>query len=126
MTLRQIGARLRRLRHRDRHESDLDEEIRFHLAEEADERAAAGLSADEARAAATRDFGNVTLIREATREIWGWSSGERLIQDVRYGWRALKGTPMVSAVAVLSLALGIGANTAIFSVLDSLLLRSLP
>ena len=126
MTLRQLHARLRALRHWDRKESDLDEEIRFHLAEEAEERSAAGLSADEARIAAKRDFGNVSLVREATREVWGWGSVERLIQDVRYGYRALRGTPVVSTVAILSLALGIGANTAIFSVLDTLLLRSLP
>ncbi len=107
-------------------EADLDEEIRFHLAEEAEERTADGLSAEEARVSAMRDFGNVILTRETTREAWGWSSAERLIQDVRYGTRSLKGTPVVSAVAILSLALGIGANTAIFSVLDTLLLRSLP
>ena len=65
-------------------------------------------------------------IRETTRESWGWGAVERLMQDVRYGWRTLKGTPVVTAVAILSLALGIGANTAIFSVLDTLLLRSLP
>ena len=126
MTLRQLYARLRALRQWGRKESELDEEIRFHLAEEAEERFAAGLSADEARVAAKRDFGNVSLIRETTREVWGWGSAERLIQDVRYGYRALRGTPIVSAVAILSLALGIGANTAIFSVLDTLLLRSLP
>lgn len=126
MTLRQLYARLRALRQWNRKESDLDEEIGFHLAEEAEERFAAGLSADEARVAAKRDFGNVGLIRELTREVWGWGSVERLIQDVRYGCRALKATPIVSTVAILSLALGIGANTAIFSVLDTLLLRSLP
>ena len=126
MTRRQLSARLRALRHWNRKESDLDEELQFHLAEEADERAAAGLSADDARAAARRDFGNVGLIREATREIWGWGSAERLMQDLGYGWRTLRATPLVSAVAILSLALGIGANTAIFSVVDTLLLRSLP
>ena len=110
----------------DRKESELDEEIRFHLAEEAEERMAAGMSAEEARFAAARDFGNVTLVRETTRESWRWSAIDRLIQDVRYGYRTLKSTPVVTAVAVLSLALGIGANTAIFSVLDTLLLRTLP
>ena len=65
-------------------------------------------------------------IREATREIWGWGSAERLMQDLGYGWRTLRATPVVSAVAILSLALGIGANTAIFSVVDTLLLRPLP
>jgi putative ABC transport system permease protein len=126
VTFRQLSARLRALRQWHHKESDLDEEIRFHLAEEAEERFAAGFSADEARVAAKRDFGNVGLIRETTREVWGWGSPERLIQDVRYGYRALRRTPIVSAVAILSLALGIGANTAIFSVLHTLLLRSLP
>jgi hypothetical protein len=104
------------LRQLGRKQSDLDEEIRFHLEEEAEEQQAAGLSAEDARRAARRDFGNVTLIHENTREIWSWLSLERFIQDVRYGSRMLLATPLVSSVAVLSLALGIGANTAIFSV----------
>jgi hypothetical protein len=128
--MRHLYARLRALlrwdRKNDRKEADLDEEIRFHLAEEAEERIADGLSAEEARFAAARDFGNVALVRETTRESWRWSALERVIQDVRDGYRALKSTPVVTAVAILSLALGIGANTAIFSVLDTLLLRSLP
>jgi putative ABC transport system permease protein len=126
LTLRRLYAGVRALWQRNRKESDLDDEIRFHLSEEAEDQITSGLSADDARAAAKRDFGNVALIRETTREAWGWSSAERLILDVRYGYRALKGTPVVSFVAIFSLALGIGANTAIFSVLDTLLLRSLP
>jgi predicted permease len=126
VTLRELSARARALWQWHRKESDLDEEIQFHLAEEADERIAAGLAEAEARAAAKKDFGNVALIRETTREVWGWGAAERLIQDLRYGCRTLTGTPVVSAVAILSLALGIGANTAIFSVLNTLLLRSLP
>ena len=114
--LQVLLARLRALFYRQRRECD----------EEAEARIADGLPADIARAAATRDFGNVALIRERTRETWGSTALERLIQDVRYGSRVLRATPIVSAVAVLSLALGIGANTAIFSVLDTLLLRSLP
>ena len=126
MVFRRLIHRVTALLRWNQKEADLDEEIRFHLAEEAQERTADGLSADEARVSALRDFGNVVLTRETTREAWGWSSAERLIQDVRYGTRSLKGAPVVSAVAILSLALGIGANTAIFSVLDTLLLRSLP
>ncbi len=126
MVFRLLVARVTALLRWNQKEADLDEEIRFHLEEEAEERTADGLSADEARVSARRDFGNVCLTRETTREAWGWSSAERLIQDVRYGMRSLKGAPVVSAVAILSLALGIGANTAIFSVLDTLLLRSLP
>jgi putative ABC transport system permease protein len=119
-------ARLRARRKLTRKQTDLDDEIRFHLEEEAEEQAAAGLAPDDARLAAARDFGNVTLIRETTREVLGWTSLERLIQDVRYGCRMLRATPLVSSAAILSLALGIGANTAIFSVLDALLLRRLP
>jgi putative ABC transport system permease protein len=119
-------ARLRALGRLDRKQADLDDEIRFHLDEEAEEQRAAGLTADEAKLAATRDFGNVSLIRETTREVWGWASLARLIQDVRYGWRMVRSTPLVSSVAILSLALGIGANTAIFSVVDTLILRPLP
>jgi predicted permease len=126
MTLRHLYGRVRALLPSDRKESELDEEIRFHLEEEADERSAAGLPDADARAAAKKDFGNVTLIRETTREVWYWVSLERLIQDVRYGYRGLKGTPLIAIVAILSLGLGIGANTAIFSVLDTLVLRSLP
>ena len=83
---RQFFSRLRSLWNWNRKESELDEEIQFHLSEEADERAAAGLTAAQARVAAAKDFGNATLIREATRDAWGWASAERLIQDVR--WRA--------------------------------------
>jgi putative ABC transport system permease protein len=124
--LQQLYARLRARWQRDRYEQDLDDEIRFHLDEEAEEGSAAGVADGEARAAARKDFGNVALIRETTREVWGWGSIDRLLQDLRDGWRALKSTPVVSIVAVLSLALGIGANSAIFSVLDTLLLRTLP
>ena len=126
MSFERLRARLRALLHWHRKESELDDEIGFHLAEEAEELSAGGLSAEDARVAAKRDFGNVSLIRETTREVWGWSSIERVVQDLRYGYRTLKGTPVLSTVAILSLALGIGANTAIFSVLEALVLRPLP
>ena len=126
MTFRHLASRLRALVSRRRVESELDEEIRFHLEEEADEQRAIGLSDADARRAARRDFGNVTLIRETMREAWDRGALDRLVRDVRDGYRTLKSAPIVSVVAILSLGLGIGANTAIFSVLDGLLLKSLP
>ena len=123
---RQFFSRLRSLWNWNRKESELDEEIQFHLSEEADERAAAGLTAAQARVAATRDFGNTTLIREATRDAWGWAFAERLIQDVRGALRMTRRDPGFSALAALTLALGVGATTAILNVVEGLLLRPLP
>jgi macrolide transport system ATP-binding/permease protein len=124
--LRQLYARFRSAWNWSRKESELDEEIEFHLSEEADERTAAGLTADQARVAANRDFGNASLIREVTREMWGWGFAERLIQDVRYGLRTMRRNPGFSLAVILSLALGIGANTAVFSLMDAVMLRRLP
>ena len=76
--------------------------------------------------AARRAFGNAALVKEITREIWGWTSIERFRQDVRYAFGGMRRNPAVSAVAVLSLALGIGANTAIFSLIDAVILEKLP
>jgi macrolide transport system ATP-binding/permease protein len=111
---------------RHRKEEELREELTFHLAEEADERQAGGLSAEQARWAARRDLGNVTRLREDARALWSWILLEQLAQDVRYGLRTIAANKTFSAMAILSLALGIGANTAIFSMMDSILLRSLP
>ncbi len=111
---------------RRRRDAELDEELQFHLSEEVDERRAEGLAADEVSWAARRDIGNVTLVREDARTLWSWTLVEQLAQDVRYGVRGMVKNPMFTALAALSLALGIGANTAIYSFMDAILLRALP
>ena len=126
MTWTQLRARLRALWNWRRTESELDDEIAFHLSEEADDRAAGGLAPAQARLAAKRDFGNVALIRETTREVWGWGSAERLIQDVRFAVRSLRRNPGFAFVAILTLALGVGPTAAVFGVLDAVVLRPLP
>ena len=126
MMWRQVWARLRSLWRWRRQESELDEEIRFHLARETEERIAAGMSSEAARAAARRDFGNVTLTRELTREAWGWASAEALLQDTRGALRAIRRDPAFSAVAAGTLALAVGVNVVMFSVLNTVLFRPLP
>ena len=107
-------------------EEDLREELQFHLAEEMDERRSRGLSADEAARAARRDLGNAAVLREDARALWSWTLLEQLVQDVRYGLRGMSSNRSFTALAALSLALGIGANTAIYSFMDAILWRSLP
>src|SRR5579884_214433 len=104
----------------------LRDEIDLHLAERAAELQAAGMTPECARAEARRRFGNVALKQEESREVWMTRLLSELRQDLRYGCRAMIANKAFSALAVLSLALGIGANTAIYSFMDSILLRSLP
>jgi macrolide transport system ATP-binding/permease protein len=104
----------------------LREEMELHLAEKAAELEADGMTADRARAEARRRFGNVVLKQEESREIWMKRFWSELGQDIRYGCRTMTANKAFSALAVLSLALGIGANTAIYSLMETILLRSLP
>ena len=123
---RQVQVRLRSLWRWRRQESELDDEIRFHLAEEIEERIAAGMSPAEARAAARRDFGNVPLLRELTRETWGWGAAERLGQDARSAVRMLRRNPGYTCAVVVTLALGIGLNAAMYGLLSRLFLQAPP
>ena len=118
--------KLRWLTRREAKEAELREELQFHLEEEAEERKREGLPKEEALRAARRELGNFTIVQESTRAAWGWTFLEQLGQDLRYGVRTMVRNRGFTALAVLSLALGIGANTAIYSFMDSILLRALP
>jgi len=104
---------------------ELSDEIRAHLEEKIEELLRSGMSRKEAEAAARREFGNVTLVEEDARGVWRWLSIENLFADVRYSLRMLRRNPIFTAVGLLTIAIGIGANAAVFSVVDSVLLKPL-
>ena len=116
--MRELLRRFRHWMHRDEFERELEEEMRHHRALSAEQRGSIG--------AANLQFGNMTLLREESRSMWSWIVWEQFLQDVRYGFRTMAANPLFTSIATISLALGIGANTAIFSFMDAILLRTLP
>jgi predicted permease len=110
----ELIRRIRHVFHRHEFEVELDEEIRDHLARKAEAQGS------------IKQFGNVTRIKEESRAMWNWNIVEQVIQDIRYAFRTMRANPLFTATAALSLALGIGANTAIYSFMDAIMMRALP
>lgn len=124
--LGQLRMRIEMIFRRNRAAGRLEDELRFHLKQQIAENVAAGMNAEEARHAALRAFGNPTALRDQARETWNWSGVELMLRDARIGARTLWRTPGFAGIAVLVMALGIGANIALFTIVRSVLLRPLP
>ena len=124
--IRRYWLRLQTQFHRHRNAQRLNDEIQFHLDQQIAENIAAGMNPQEARYAAMRTFGNPTFLKEETRDTWGWIALEGIGKDFRYALRSLRGSPLFTLTVIFSLALGIGANTAIFTLLRASLWKPLP
>ncbi len=124
--IQRVKMQLRMLFHRKRAGDALDSELNFHLEQQIRENRAAGMGQREAKQAALRTFGNPVALRDQTRTTWSWTWLELLLRDLSFGFRALLRTPGFTLIAILVIALGIGANVAIFAVVRSVLLKPLP
>lgn len=122
----QLAMKIRMLFRRSDAGTRLDDELRFHLERQIEENLAAGVGAEEARAAALRSFGNPALLRDQARATWNWNGIEQFLRDLRIGARTLRRTPGFSLMAVAVMALCIGAATSLFTIVRSVLLRQLP